>query len=422
MIIEITGVTNGVGPYDIYLCDSGLTGCFYVSGVTTIPPTITIDSDNFFPGVDTLKIKIVDNTGCVDIINSICSPTCYAITILDTIVVEDMPLSAVYVPTNGYLYVNNSDSSSVSVIDIITNSVITTINVGLNNDGLIQYNPDNGDIYVPNRNSNTVSVIDTVTNTVITTISTGHLGYGSLYVTGVNKLYITDNLSVFLRVIDTTTNSVLGSVTLTAAASISSRNSLTYDTINGYIYVAISNFDVVDVVDPVTDTVVLSIPVGNSPRLILYSSINNYVYVVNYLDSTVSKIDTTTNTVVSTIPVGNGAVSIVETPLYIYVTNSTDYTITVIDINTDATITIPTTDSIVNSTYNPSNGYLYVNQDIEKSVLIIDTITNTVVSTIALSRSTTFGIYTPNNDNIYVNEVSKTFPFEDNMIELGCSY
>ena len=93
-----------------------------------------------------------------------------------------------------------------------------------------------------------------------------------------------------------------------------------------------------------------------------------------------------------------------------------------IDINTDATITIPTTDSIVNSTYNPSNGYLYVNQDIDKSVLIIDTITNTVVSTIALSRSTTFGVYTPSNDNIYVNEVSKTFPFEDNMVELGCSY
>jgi hypothetical protein len=75
MIIEITGVTNGVGPYDVYLCDWTLNGCFYISGVTNIPPTVTVDSDNYFPGLDQLKVKIVDNGGCVSIINTSCIPT-----------------------------------------------------------------------------------------------------------------------------------------------------------------------------------------------------------------------------------------------------------------------------------------------------------------------------------------------------------
>ena len=65
MIIDITGVTSGTSPYDIFLCDWTLTSCFYVSGVTSIPPTIHIDSDNYFPNLDLLQIKIIDGAGCV---------------------------------------------------------------------------------------------------------------------------------------------------------------------------------------------------------------------------------------------------------------------------------------------------------------------------------------------------------------------
>lgn len=75
MIIEITGVTNGNGPYDIYLCNWDLSGCFYISGVTSLPPVVTINSDNYFPNVGLLKVKIVDNYGCVELIDTPCEPT-----------------------------------------------------------------------------------------------------------------------------------------------------------------------------------------------------------------------------------------------------------------------------------------------------------------------------------------------------------
>lgn len=64
MTIQITGVTSGTSPYDVYICDPTNTGCFLVSGSTAIPPTVTIDSDSFFPGENIVYVKLVDVFGC----------------------------------------------------------------------------------------------------------------------------------------------------------------------------------------------------------------------------------------------------------------------------------------------------------------------------------------------------------------------
>jgi len=65
MIIEITGVTSGQSPYDIFLCNTGGTSCFFVSGNCSIPPSVIIDSDNYFPSEETLLLRLIDTNGCV---------------------------------------------------------------------------------------------------------------------------------------------------------------------------------------------------------------------------------------------------------------------------------------------------------------------------------------------------------------------
>ena len=65
MIIEITGVTSGQSPYDIFLCNTGGTSCFFVSGNTYIPPNVYIDTENYFPGEETLLVRLIDTNGCV---------------------------------------------------------------------------------------------------------------------------------------------------------------------------------------------------------------------------------------------------------------------------------------------------------------------------------------------------------------------
>jgi len=63
-LIEITG-TTGIGPYNIYVCDTTLSYCELISGSTTIPPSVYYLPSGVFLGVTSLVLKIVDtSSGC----------------------------------------------------------------------------------------------------------------------------------------------------------------------------------------------------------------------------------------------------------------------------------------------------------------------------------------------------------------------
>jgi YVTN family beta-propeller protein len=91
----------------------------------------------------------------------------------------------------------------------------------------------------------------------------------------------------------------------------------------------------VDVLDTTTNTVTGSIPVGNSPQYDAVSPDGTRVYVSNSGDGTVSVIDASSQTVVATIPVGSGPGSLVVSPdgQSVYVSDANG--ISVIDTVTD---------------------------------------------------------------------------------------
>lgn len=72
MIINISGVTSGQAPYDVYICDETNTSCFYVSGLTNIPPSVVFDTEDYFPFEEVLNVKIIDTNGCVHYQNIFC--------------------------------------------------------------------------------------------------------------------------------------------------------------------------------------------------------------------------------------------------------------------------------------------------------------------------------------------------------------
>lgn len=65
MIVQITGFTSSLPPFDIFLCDPTNTSCFFVSGLTEIPPSIIIDTEDYFPNEIYLYLKIIDINGCI---------------------------------------------------------------------------------------------------------------------------------------------------------------------------------------------------------------------------------------------------------------------------------------------------------------------------------------------------------------------
>jgi len=108
-------------------------------------------------------------------------------------------------------YITNSGSNTVSVIDTATNTVVSTIPVGISPGG-VAVTPDGSKVYVTNFLSNTVSVIATATNTVVSTIPVGTDPAGVAVTPDGSKVYVTNFLSNTVSVIATATNTVVSTI------------------------------------------------------------------------------------------------------------------------------------------------------------------------------------------------------------------
>src|SRR6202035_514425 len=110
-------------------------------------------------------------------------------------------------PDGTRVYVVNNASDTVSVIDIATNTVVSTFAVGSHPRG-VAVNPNGTRTFVANRDSNTVSVIDTATNTV------GANPFGVSFSPDGTRAYVTNQTSNDVAIIDTANNTVISTVSV----------------------------------------------------------------------------------------------------------------------------------------------------------------------------------------------------------------
>ena len=84
----------------------------------------------------------------------------------------DHPYCAAPSPDNKTLYVTNTQDDTVSVIDLVTQKIIVTIEVGMTPEG-ISYDAASNTVLVASWGENKVSVIDAATNKLTSHIRTG---------------------------------------------------------------------------------------------------------------------------------------------------------------------------------------------------------------------------------------------------------
>ena len=123
-------------------------------------------------------------------------------TVVDTIDAGRQPNNIEFNPSNTNIYVTNRDSDDVSVIDSATNAVVDTIDVG-GQPNNVEYNPSNNMMYVTNYESNTVSIIDSTTNLVVDTVPVGVKPYAILFNPSNNDVYVANQGSGTVSVIGT---------------------------------------------------------------------------------------------------------------------------------------------------------------------------------------------------------------------------
>jgi outer membrane autotransporter protein len=260
--------------------------------------------------------------------------------------------------------------------------------------------------YISNRDSSNVSVIDTATNTVIgSPISVGSRPIGVAVTPDGRFSYVANELSNTISVIDVATNTVIGSPITVGNSPFGI--AATPDAKFAYI----TNFgsNTVSVINTSTNTVIVpSIVVGSAPVGVCVTPGGTFAYVTNATSNTVSVISTATNTVVgSPIPVGTQPEGIAVSPdgKFVYVANVGSNTVSVINTATNTVVGSPILvgTSPVGVAVSRDGKFVYVANELSNTVSVIDTATNTVVGSPIPVGGGPFGIaITPDGKFAYV--------------------
>jgi uncharacterized repeat protein (TIGR02059 family) len=387
-LVKVNGNTVAVSTVNITHKEVILT----LASIPSLTDTVTV---NYTKGSNPIQ----DTTG-----NDSLDLTNKAVTVLNPslISVGTNPYSSTAVGTK--LYVNNKNSSTVSVINTATDTVLATIPVG---DYPSSSTIVGTKLYVNNAASNNVSVINTINDTVsLTTIPVGTNPSSSTAVG--TKLYVNNLGSNNVSVIDTTNDTV--SLTTIPVGTYPS-SSTAVDT---KLYVNNQSSSTVSVIDTTNDTLLTTIDVGLGTYPSSSTIVGTKLYVNNYLSNNVSVIDTTDDTVLKTIPVGDYPYSSIIVGTKLYVNNLDSNNVSVINTTNDTVslTTIPAGDYPYSSTIVGTK--VYVNNANSDNVSVIDTTTDTFLTNISVETnpysSTAVGtkLYVNNADSNNVSVIDTT--------------
>jgi YVTN family beta-propeller protein/VCBS repeat-containing protein len=308
--------------------------------------------------------------------------------------------SGVVISADGRMFVANTGSASISVINTATGQRIDAnpsassmdISVGSSPNALA-LSADGKRLYVANTVSGTISVIDTTTYARIDAnpsawsmdikvgASPSALAFGAD-----GRLYVANRGSNTVSVINTATNTLVDinptkagvqSISVGAAPSALALGP------NGKLYVANRTSNTVSVIDTTTYSVTNTIKVGTQPSSVALGA-DGRLYVVNTGARTLSVINTATNTVIDTNPnvTGVNAISVGVSPSsvalspdgkFAYVANAND-TVSVIDTATYAVarnVTIDTDKTGGHVIAVSPDGSIYVTDAADRTVRVL---------------------------------------------------
>lgn len=260
-------------------------------------------------------------------------------------------------------------------------------------------------LYVANHDSDTVSVINRADNTVVKTINVGNAPVDIAVNTGGTRVYVTNEGSNTVTVIDTT-NDFKIAATITVGAQ---PTAVAVRPDGKRVYVTNTGGRSVSVIDPLTNKRIGTISVGTAPREIAFSPDGKLAFVANYGSGSVSVINTS-NGYVTGIRVGSAPAGVAVTPSgqFVYVTNGGSNTVSVIDVAKRRVVTtIPVSSQPRQVVLSPDGTRAYVAGP-TNGIIEIDTSNNTVVRTIPVDPghplSTQYLAISPNGGRIYLTD------------------
>jgi len=208
------------------------------------------------------------------------------------------------------------------------------------------------------------------------------------------RVYVANRGGSSVSVIDGHSNQVIQTIDGTPALSVP--NGIAYDAATDTIWVTNSgsggtgNFYWVTPIDAETFAVGSPIYVGAEPWAIIYNPVDHNIYVANQADDTVSVINPATQTVIGTIPVGDKPVNMAAHPTtgVVYVVNYLSTNLSVLNQTgtLQAPIPLDTHNQPFGIAIDPLNNYVYVTTVEGHDIVVIYSASNAVVGATKIFR------------------------------------
>ena len=305
------------------------------------------------------------------------------------ITVGSHPIRIAMLPPNGATaYVSNHLSDTISVINTQNKTVTATISSGIaNGPQELTVSPDGNNLYVVHEGGSAVEKISTSSNSVVGSVTIAQARAADVLVTLNNAWVYVANFDN--DTVDIINASTFSSVDTSIAAPGARRLAIAPG--GNRVFATDYNGGKVTVIKTSDRTKLADVTVGTHPRGIAIKSDGSEIWVTNVTSpGSVSVIDNSSLMVTHTIGVGNMPWQITLTPDgKAYVSNSNSDSITIIDTGTytvDKTLT--TTDGIGDgpffSVVDPSGEFLWVSNGDGTTVTEIELATESVANTVTV--------------------------------------
>jgi len=273
------------------------------------------------------------------------------------------PFAIAVNPVTNKIYVANSGSNTVTVIDGADNST-ATVAAG-SYPYAVAINPATNKIYIANCNSKTVTVIDGANNST-TDVDVGTYPMAIAVNPVTNKIYVVNCDSKTVTVIDGANNN-------TATVNVGDEPvAVAVNPVTNKIYVANEGSDTVTVIDG-ADNSTTTAAAGTKPVAVAINPATNKIYVVNSVSNNVTVIDGADNTTTN-VDVGAGPLAVAINPATnkIYVANNVSNNVTVIDGADNSTATVAAGIYPYAVAVNPSTNKIYIANNGSRNVTVIE--------------------------------------------------
>jgi YVTN family beta-propeller protein len=306
--------------------------------------------------------------------------------VLPTFMAEDL--------ANGWVYVSNEGSATVTILD--GTHVEQTLSVGAGDSGLV-YDPVSQFVYVADSDSDQVSIIDGTA--VLATVTTGQGPCAPAYDAADGWIYVPDSGSNSVTIVNDTT--------VVATVSVGEDPvDATYDSNNGTVYITNEESDFENVLEG-NATVALA-PTNKLivPFTTVYDPVNHLLYVTNLTPN--DGIYSLMTVINGTHPIATFVVDPGPTPMTV---NTSSGLVYLPSIGYDAVQVLNGTSLVssvlvggdpISAEFDPANGLVYVTDDLTDDVTVMNE--QRVVADVDVAENPSVALYDTANGFVYVTD------------------